>query len=66
MTVESIKLNEIPTRLLPLITDQSRRKLWLNGNIVKEIYIIRDRYRVTTNRGQFRYSMDTDLVLNIV
>ena len=66
MTVESIKLNEIPTRLLPLITDQSRRKLWLNGNIVKEIYIIRDRYRVTTNRGQFRYSMDTDLVLDIV
>ena len=66
MTVESIKLNEIPTRLLPIITGQSKRNLWLNGNIVKEIYIIRDRYRVTTNRGQFRYSMDTDLVLNIV
>jgi len=66
MTVESIKLNEIPTRLLPVITGQAKRNLWLNGNIVKEIYIIRDRYRVTTNRGQFRYSMDTDLVLDIV
>ena len=65
--MKSIKLQDIPHVLLPVITDQGKSKLWLNGNIVKEIFIYRETsYRVNTNRGQFRYSLDTDLTLDVV
>jgi len=62
----SIKLKNIPQILLPVITSTRAATLWLNGNKVDEIYIFkRNQFRINTNRGQFRYSLDTDLELDI-
>ncbi len=65
METTDIKLTDIPICLLPVITSTKAATLWLNGLEVKEIYLFRDRYRINTNKGQYRYSLDTDLVLNI-
>jgi len=66
MKTGEVKLRDIPQVLLPVITSNKKAKLWLNGNIVEEIFIFRDsQYRINTDRGQFRYDLDTDLVLDI-
>jgi len=61
----SIKLRDIPQVLLPVISTTNWGTLWLNGNTVKQIFIFRDQFRVITNRGDYRYSLDSDMELDI-
>lgn len=65
MLQEKIRLSSVPFSWLPLFCSNRKATLWVNGNKVKEIYIQRDTYRITTDRGQLRYSLDTDLILEI-
>ena len=65
MEVRSIKIKDIPEILLPVTTSTKNATLWLNGNEVQEIFIFRDRFRVNTNRGQYRYGLDTEMKLDI-
>ena len=62
----NIILTDIPHALLPLVTSNKKATLYLNGNIVQEIFIFRGvQFRVNTNRGQFRYDLDTQIILDI-
>lgn len=64
--INDIKLTDIPAKLLPVLNSIGKGKIWLNGNIVKEIWIYKETsYRVVTTRGEFRFSLDTDMVLTI-
>ena len=64
--MSKIRLDDIPRNLLPVITSTPKHRIWLNGLIVKEIFIWRETtYRIITNNGEYRYSLDTDLVLDI-
>lgn len=63
---KSIKLSDIPDILLPVINSKGKGKAWVNGNAVDEIFIFRNmQYRINTNRGQFRYSLDSEQVIDI-
>jgi len=66
MAVRSIKIKDIPEILLPIITSTKNATLWLNGNEVQEIFIFRDRFRVSTNRWQYEYELDTEMKLDIM
>lgn len=66
MTKTTIKLTDIAVCLLPVITTTKNATIWLNGLKVKEIYIVRDnQYRINTDKGQYRYPIDTELELDI-
>jgi len=56
----TIRLTDIPLALLPVVTSNERHRLWLCGCQVKEIFIFRDRYRVSTDRGELRFDLDRD------
>lgn len=65
MRESKIKLVDIPENLLPVIGSNKDATIWLNGNEVHRIMIFGGRYRIGTNRGEYRYGLDTDLELNI-
>ena len=65
MNSTSINLTDIPLALLPVITSTKNATLWLNSLKVNEIYLFRDKYRINTDKGQYRYSLDTTLTLDI-
>ena len=65
MNVTQIKLTDIPKILLPVITTTKTATVWLNGLQVKGIYLLPTRYEITTDKGQYRYGLDTDLTLEI-
>ena len=63
-----IRLTDIPDGLLPVINDseQSEKHLYLNGMPVCQIFIFRgNQYRINTNKGQYRYPLDTDVTLEV-
>jgi len=60
-----IKLRDIPDILLPLTQSNNKATLWYNGSIITEIFLHRDMYRINTNHGQYRFSLDTDLEIDI-
>lgn len=62
-----IKLTDIPDGLLPVInaSDESEAHIYLNGRAVSEIFIFKNQYRISTDKGQFRYPLDTDVTIEI-
>ncbi len=65
-TMKTIRLVNIPKRLLPLISSNNNATLWYNDNIVNEISILHQTYfRINTNRRQYRVPLDTALMLDI-
>ncbi len=66
MTKTTIRLTDVAICLLPVITSTKNAIIWLNGLRVNEIYVFRgDQYRINTDKGQYRYPLDTDLTLDI-
>ena len=64
--LKSVKLTEIPTMLLSAISSNRNATVWLNGMKVERIIIYRDmQYRILTNKGEYRYPLNTDLELEI-
>ena len=60
-----IKLRDIPDILLPFMQSNNNATLWLNANTITRIFLHRDTYRINTNHGQYRFSLDTDLEIDI-
>ena len=60
-----IKLRDIPDILLPFMTTNSDATLWYNAHTITRIFLHRDMYRINTNHGQYRFSLDTDLEIDI-
>ena len=66
MRKQSLRLADIDTGLLPFLKTNKDATIWLNGNKVQGIYLFREcQYRISTDRGEFRYGLDTDLELEI-
>jgi len=63
---QSIKFSDIPEALLPLIASNDKAMVYLNGLMVKEVFIYREtQIRVNTSHGQYRYGIDTTLIFEI-
>ena len=60
-----IKLRDIPDILLPFMQSNSDATLWYNAHTITRIFLHRDMYRIDTNHGQYRFSLDTDLEIDI-
>ena len=62
MKKTSVKLTAIPTAVLGFIQSNTETGItaYLNGLEIEHIYLMRDRFRVTTEKGQYRYDGDTD------
>jgi len=64
---QKIKLADVPKVFLPFLRSNKDVTLWLNGNKVDQIFLFREsQFRINTDRGQFRYGLDTDLELEVV
>lgn len=63
---ETIKLRDIPAGLLPALTnsDKTKEHIYLKGKVVESIVIFDRQYLIYAG-GEYRYPLDTDLVLEI-
>ncbi len=66
MVTAKIKLIDIPKILLPVIRTNDNATIWVNGKLVKKILIFKNRFRILTIEGEYRYDLDTDLELVII
>jgi len=62
-----IKINDIPAGLLAVISDSDKtsQHCYLNGMKITEIFIFKNRYRVNTVKGQYRYDLNSDITIEI-
>ena len=66
---ETMELKNIPEAIMPFINDKNNEmfstKAYLRGLLVKRIYIMRDQIRVSTEKGEYRYPMDSDVIIEM-
>jgi len=66
MRKTTVKLDDIPKELLPVLTSTKHGTIWLNGLKVEAIHIHREnQYRLSTNKGEYRYPVCSDVSVDI-